>query len=52
MSDGAVWLERLDDPGAEFIALKGEPISALAFSADGDRLALASESGFAALVPL
>ncbi len=51
MSDGAVWVERLDDPGTEYIALKGAPISALAFSPDGTRLAIAAENGFAALVP-
>ena len=52
MSDGAVWLERLDDPGTEYIALKGDAISVLAFSPDGKRLALASETGFAAIVPV
>ena len=51
MSDGAVWIERLDDPGTEYVALKGDAISALAFSPDGKTLALASETGFAALVP-
>ena len=52
MSDGAVWLEHLDDPGVEFIALKGDAISVVAFSPDGTRLALASESGFAAIAPV
>ncbi len=51
-SDGAVWFEHLDDPGTEYISLKGDPISTLAFSPDGTRLALASESGFAAIVPI
>ena len=52
MSDGTVWLERFDDPGTEYIALKGEAISTLAFSPDGTRLALAAENGFAAVVPV
>ncbi|MBI1211490.1 MAG: WD40 repeat domain-containing protein [Alphaproteobacteria bacterium] len=52
MSDGTVWIEHLDDPGTEYVALKGEAISALAFSPDGKALALASESGFAALIPV
>jgi len=51
MSDGTVWVERLDDPGTEYIALKGAPVSALAFSPDGTRLAIAAENGFAAVVP-
>jgi WD40 repeat protein len=52
MSDGTVWIEHLDDPGTEYVALKGGAISALAFSPDGKSLALASETGFAALVPV
>jgi WD40 repeat protein len=52
MSDGAVWIERLDDPGTEFVALKGDAVSALAFSPDGKQLGIASETGFAAIVPL
>jgi WD40 repeat protein len=51
MSDGTVWAERLDDPGVEYIKLKGAPITALAFSPDGGSLALAAEDGFCALVP-
>ncbi len=52
MSDGTVWVERLDDPGTEYIMLKGSPISALAFSPDGTKLAIASEGGFCAVVPV
>lgn len=52
MSDGAVWLQTLDDQGAAYMSLKGAPISALAFSPDGTRLAIGAEDGFAAIVPL
>ena len=52
MSDGAVWLQRLEDQGAIYLALKGAPISALAFSPDGLSLAIGAEDGFAAIVPL
>jgi WD40 repeat protein len=51
MTDGTVWVERLDDPGTEYVALKGAPISALAFSPDGTKLAIAAENGFIAVVP-
>ena len=35
-----------------YLALKGAPISALAFSPDGLSLAIGAEDGFAAIVPL
>jgi WD40 repeat protein len=52
MSDGAVWVQNLEDQGASYVALKGAPISALAFSSDGTSLAIGAEDGFAAIVPL
>ena len=51
-ADGAVWLESIGDPGANFILLDGGKISALAFSPDGSHLALGAEDGYAAIVPL
>lgn len=51
-SDGAVWFEEIGDPGANFVMLNGGKVTALAFSASGEHLALGDENGFAALVPL
>lgn len=51
-SDGAVWLETIGDPGAEFILLDGGKISALAFAPDGSHLALGTDDGYAALAPV
>ena len=50
-NDGTVWIEHLDDPGTEYFARKAAPITALAFSPDDKFLAIATEGGFAALVP-
>ena len=52
-ADGLVLLVRIAD-GAEVLAHKGEgaPVTALAWSATGDRLALATDDGKAALIDL
>jgi len=51
-ADGAVWLESIGDPGANFLMLDGAKITALAFSPDGSHLALGAEDGYAALAPV
>lgn len=50
-TDGTVWLERLDEPGTEYVMMKGAPVTALAFSPDDKFLAIACEDGFCALAP-
>lgn len=51
-TDGAVWFEEIGDPGANFVMLNGTRVTALAFSPDGRHLALGTEDGFAAVVPV
>ena len=51
-ADGAVWLESIGDPGAEFLLLDGGKITALAFSPDGSHVALGTEDGYAAVSPV
>ncbi len=51
-NDGAVWFEWICDPGANFVLLNGGKVTALAFAPDGAHLALGTEDGFAALVPV
>ena len=51
-ADGAVWLESIGDPGANFLMLDGAKITALAFSPHGSHLALGAEDGYAALAPV
>ena len=51
-NDGAVWFEEIGDPGANFVMLNGTKVTALAFSPDGAHLALGTEDGFAAVVPI
>jgi hypothetical protein len=48
--DGAVWFEWIGDPGANFVMLNAARITALAFSPDGEHLAIGCEDGFAAVV--
>jgi hypothetical protein len=47
-----VWFEWIGDPGANFVMLNGGKVSSLAFSADGAHLAIGTEDGFAAIVPV
>jgi hypothetical protein len=51
-ADGAVWFEEIGDPGANFVMLNGGKVTALAFSPTGEHLALGTEDGFAAVVPV
>ena len=51
-TDGAVWFEEIGDPGVNFVMLNGAKVTALAFSPDGANLALGTEDGFAAVVPV
>jgi len=51
-NDGAVWFEWIGDPGANFVLLNGGKVTALAFAPDGAHLALGTEEGFAAVVPV
>lgn len=51
-SDGAVWLETIGDPGAEFVLLDAGKISTLVFSPGGANLAIGTEDGFAAVAPV
>jgi WD40 repeat protein len=51
-ADGAAWFEEIGDPGANFVMLNGPKVTALAFSPDGNHLALGTEDGFAAVVPV
>lgn len=51
-ADGTVWFEEIGDPGANFVMLNGGKLTALAFSPDGNHLALGTEDGFAAVVPV
>jgi WD40 repeat protein len=48
-SDGAVWFEEIGDPGANFVLMNGAKVSALAFSHDGEHLAIGTDDGFAAV---
>lgn len=51
-TDGTVWFEEIGDPGANFVLLNAGKLTALAFSPDGEHLALGDETGFAAIVPV
>ena len=51
-ADGAVWLETIGDPGAEFLLLDAAKITALVFSPDGSQLAFGADDGYAALAPV
>ena len=51
-SDGTVWFEEIGDPGVNYVMLNGTKVTALAFSPDGEHLALGTEDGFAAVVPV
>jgi WD40 repeat protein len=50
--DGAVWFEWVGDPGANFLMLNGAKVVSLAFSPDGEHLAIGCEDGFAAAVDI